>query len=351
MPNDTLVKLDQPNDIFQALVAQTITPQNTPFQSVDWFKNSLNQKNVSFLTEDAKQGKITMHLQCAKQFGLKIKEFAGEPYIQYNDVWRDGEQPVETFLSNSLASLKRDGVVALYLHNVREDAHIFEYCKKNGVITDKKQAPRLNLGDYSDFDAYLSSMSKTTRKKFRRIHDKFECEFKKYSGDQLTKERVAEVINLKQDQLNQNGLSSRIFVDSQKVQQLIDLLSTPSNDYKTIISVLKCNGKIAAGSVSFVKDNIFYAYMIGLNADFSKDSPGNHLMLLNIKAAFSEGLNYFDLLSPASTYKFRWTKGNATNSCDFLLPLNMVAKLYAVIYLKHVRKWAKKLYFTIKAIF
>lgn len=330
--------IDNAQGITDILSQIALTDQNSVFPSAYWFRHHVDEHNISFTATDA-DGVIqqALHLRIYKKLGFTIAETAGQPFSQYSDVINNSGQPADDFFKQALQSLKAKGVDALHLHNVRQDAHIINYCQANGTILEDKQAPWIDLAAYEDYPAYFNSTSKTTRKIYRKFFRDLDVETNTYVDEQITRELVIEVINLKAAQLESQGLSSRVFADADNMQQLIDIFSTPTSDFKTHIGTCRADGKLVAAGVSHVKGQTFYGYIIAMDVDYTRFSPGNSLVLGNIEWAYQNGIAIFDFLAPADHYKFKWTKDNATPAYDVLLPMSAKGRFYGSIYLKKLR--------------
>ena len=321
---------------------------NNVFASGHWLLGNVGKKNISMVNMQGTKIVNALHLKHNYFFGANIAEIVGEPFIQYNDIISNDAAGVEQFLNNTHDALPTNNISALHLRNVRIDAKIYSYCQKFGMVIKENNAPCLDMTKFKNFDEYLASMSKSTRKTYRNFFKKLNVEHQYYINDEITKDLAKQIIKLKTDQLALIGQSSRAFAQDINIEKLINLVSTPSDDFKTIASITKCNGKLASASISFVKGKNYYGYVLAMGSDFSKYCPGNNQILLNIKWAFDNGLEYFDLLSPEDDYKLRWTKGRSIPVYDFLIPMNKRGKIYGHLYLKTIRPILKSIYLFLK---
>ena len=339
---------DQLSGLLDSKVVAPNEDENNMFSSPHWFENGPDQNIFSFFEGAEDQGSNAIHVKFGQTFGLKFAEIAGEPYIQYNDMIKKGTQSVDGFLDYFLNYLKTNKIDALHLHNVRSDAHIFEYCQANGIILAQKMAPFLNISNYAKFDDYLASLSKQSRYTFRKLARTRDCEFNVYVDDEISRGLVDYILAQKATQLELRGETSRLFADQEKVEQLADRLSTPSVDYKTYVSTLKIDGVIASSSVFFIKNNKLYFYILAMDDDYAKLSPGNSLVLKNIETAFALDCQIFDFLAPNDVYKLKWSRGDAIQVYDILLPVSIRGKLIGLGYLKFIRPILKKVYLSVK---
>lgn len=319
------------------------------FQSAYWLANSIDENNISFTATNS-DGKIckALHVKIRRKFGFKIAELADEPYGQYSDVVSTDGQPSDEFFEKSLDYLKANGVDAMHLLNVRADANIYQYCQKHGETLADKQAPWIDLKAYENYEAYFNSASKTTRKIYRKFFRDLDVETKSYIDEEISPELVEEVLQLKSKQLANNGQTSRVFADEKNVACLAEIFTNPTPDFKTHIGTCRCDGKMVAAAISHVKGNVYYGYIIAMDVEYTRFSPGNAQVLLNIEWAYENGIEIFDFLAPADNYKFKWTHKNYAKANDVLLPMSVKGKFYGSIYLQKLRPVLKSAYIKLK---
>ncbi|PCI88150.1 MAG: hypothetical protein COB24_03390 [Hyphomicrobiales bacterium] len=319
--------------------------QNTVFASGSWFRNLINDDNISFIAQD-QNGQVgqALHLNLKRKFGFCIAEMAGEPFTQYSDAISYNQQSIDGFLKNCLTHLADIQVDALHLRNVRADAHIIEYCQKNGRIMAEKQAPWVDLTQFENYEAYFNSLSKTTKKTYRRLFRELDAQYNVYLDDEITRELIDEIIELKSMQLDEHGKSSRVFADLQNLKQLGTILTTQTDDFNIFVSTIRCAGTMVSAAISFIKGKNYYGYIVTMDNNFIKYKPGNIHVILNIEYAYNHGITSYDFLSPADEYKYRWSKNNSIAVYDILLPMNAKGKLYGSVYLNKLRPRLKSIY-------
>ncbi|MBL1421739.1 MAG: GNAT family N-acetyltransferase [Alphaproteobacteria bacterium] len=337
-------KTNQPTNLSNGKSVNHNDDENNVFSFPHWFEDSPEEKNHSLFEGVEDNGVNSIYVKFDRTLGIKSAEMAGEPYIQYNDMMKNGSQSVGDFLDHFLKHLKANKVDLLHLHNVRRDAHIFDYCQANGVILEEKLAPFINLGNFANYDEYFSSLGKNSRYASNKIFRTRECEYNLYADQQIDAELVEFVLAQKAAQLELRGETSRLFADQAKVAQLVTKLSTPSADYKTYISTFKIDGAIASSSVFFVKKNKVYFYILAMDNEFAKLSPGNHIVLKNIEAAFELNCTIYDFLAPNDVYKLKWSRGDDMPVYDILVPITVKGKLIGLGYFKFIRPILKKIY-------
>ena len=341
--------ITDPKNIQQTVDQIELSNQNTIFSSAYWFRNSIGQDNISYTATDA-GGTVqqALHLTLKRKLGFCIAEMAGEPFTQYNDACNNGQHSIDDFFKNCLDDLKSRKIDAVHLHNVRADAHIIEYCQAHGLGVAEKHAPWIDLTKFENYEVYFNSLSKTTRKTYRRLFRELDTEFKVYIDAEITAELVNEIIALKAKQLGEHGKSSRVFADPQNLKQLTEILTTQTNDFKTFVSTVRCDGQLASAAISHIKDDHYYGYIVAMDNGFIKYSPGNAHVILNVEYSYNHGITNYDFLSPADEYKYRWSKNNSIAVYDILLPMSAKGKLYGSIYLNKLRPMLKSIYLNVK---
>lgn len=340
--------INRPSDLSDGKNIIHNDDENNVFSSPHWFEDGIAKNRFSFFEGSEDEGANAIHVKFSRTLGLKFAEMAGEPYIQYNDMIKNGTQPVDNFLDYFTKYLKTNRVDVLHLHNVRRDAHIFDYCQANGVILQQKMAPFLNMSNYADFDGYLNSLSKQSRYAYKKLFRTHDCEYNLYVDEQISPELIEYILAQKASQLDLRGETSRLFADQAKIAQLATKLSTPSADYKTYVSTFEINGVIASSSVFFIKNNKVYFYILAMDDDFAKLSPGNHIVLKNIETAFGLNCQVFDFLAPNDVYKLKWSRGDAMPVYDILLPITTKGYIVGFGYLKYIRPVLKKVYLSVR---
>ncbi|PCI88151.1 MAG: hypothetical protein COB24_03395 [Hyphomicrobiales bacterium] len=341
-------KITQPTNLSADKTVIHNDDENNVFSCPHWFEDGTERENSSLLEGIEDDGINSIHVKFNRTLGIKSAEMAGEPYIQYNDMIKNGAQSVDDFLDYFLKHLKVNKVDVLHLHNVRRDAHIFDYCQANGVILEEKFAPFINLGNYADYDEYFNSLGKQSRYAFNKLFRTHECEYNLYADEQIDAELAEFVLAQKAAQLELRGETSRLFADKAKIAQLVIKLSTSSADYKTYISTFKIDGVIASSSVFFIKNNKIYFYILAMDDEFAKLSPGNHVVLKNVEAAFELNCTIYDFLAPNDVYKLKWARGDEMPVYDILVPITVKGKLVGLSYLKFIRPILKIIYLFVK---
>lgn len=322
--------------------------ENGPFASPHWYKNAYSDDHLFYMESGDLNGNNSIHVKTQKKCTTNLAEIAGEPFIQYNDMTKNGDQSTESFLNNFMQFLNKKNVDALHLHNVREDAHIYEYCRQNGIVIASKKAPWVKLDEFENFEAYIKSLSKNRRYMFKRLPRKQECSYKTYVDQQITEEVAQLVIAQKLKQLNSRGETSRLFADKAKVKQLVNMLTHKSPDFQTYVSLLYIDSVLASSSVFFVKNKRVYYYILAMDDAYAKLSPGNYIVLENIRLAYERGCTVFDFLAPEDAYKLKWAKDSFTPAYDILLPITVKGRIYGQLYLKLLRPMLKKIYLAVQ---
>lgn len=326
---------------------------NNVFTSYHWHNNSGGAQTVAISTKPHQDAEAYLNLHIKRNLGIRIAEMSGEPIIQYNDITNSNGEDASTFKKILLERLKQNNVDLLYFHNVRSDSNLFQQIKDIGEVIVHKQAPFINLTEFSSLDDFLKSLSPNTRKSKRRalkkLESAYQVSFEILIDGQISAGLFDQVMSLKKAQLTRMGLTSRLFESQTKITALKNIILKPNKDFQCIFSLLKCDGKIAAAEIGYLADGIYYSFLGAMDDEFSSSSPGSCQLLKTIEWALQNNVKIFDLLAPEDNYKFSWTIGRYAEVYDIILPLSLKGKLIGKPYLKTIRPLLKKAYLYLKA--
>ena len=239
-----------------------------------------------------------------------------------------------------------------YFRNVRENSLLHKWLEDKGTITATKLAPFVDLTDMNSMADYYAFLSAKTRKSRRRrakkLAAKFVVEFSTFMDTDIEPDLVDQVLNLKKLQLARSGLSSRLFSSEQKLNRLKNLILSGDKSFKAVISVLKCDGRIAAAEIGYLYGDTYYSFLGTMDEEFHAYSPGSCQLLKTIEWAIDNQVKIFDLLAPEDAYKFSWTRENKVKVYDILLPFSLKGRLFGNVYYRVLRPRLKQFYFWYK---
>lgn len=322
-----------------------------------WHKNISNvdhntamQMHVSVPIDAQNSRSLTVVLKSTKW--LKHAELLGEPLIQYNDFESTIAVNAGSINHDFADEMTKNKVDYCYFRNVREHSGLHNWLKDKGTITATKLAPFIDLTDMNSMADYYAFLSAKTRKSRRRrakkLAAKFVVEFSTYMDTDIEPDLVDQVLNLKKLQLAKFGLSSRLFSSEQKLNQLKNLVLSGDKLFKAVVSVLKCDEKIAAAEIGYLYKDTYYSFLGTMDEDFHAYSPGSCQLLKTIEWAIDNQVKIFDLLPPEDAYKFSWARENKTIVYDILLPFSLKGRLFGNVYYRILRPRIKQIYFWYK---
>lgn len=328
------------------------------FTLSQWHRNQANSKAVAddCLVVETKTDDVVnaaLSLQLTQRLGFKIAELSGEPIIQYNDLYSEAEPNLATFNQALTQKMHQKNVDLIYFHNVRHDSGLYQLLENTGIITMVKKAPYIDLSEMNGLDDYYKSLSAKTRKSRRRSLKKLEAQFNveyvTIIDQDIDLDLVDQVIKLKKNQLERLGLSSRLFANEEKMQELEGIILAPNKPFKCIFSLLKCDDKIAAAEIGYLHQDVYYSFLGTMDEDFYSYSPGGCQLLKTIEWALQNHVKIFDLLAPEDDYKTSWAGEQSMMVYDIMLPFTAKGKLFGKLYYKSLRPMLKSVYLFIKS--
>ncbi|PCI88961.1 MAG: hypothetical protein COB24_00345 [Hyphomicrobiales bacterium] len=310
------------------------------FTSPHWHDTNENKSNLV--------ATASLNLHVKNMLGGRIAEMSGEPIIQYNDLAVTNDENSNILQAEILPKLEQNKIDLLYFRNVRSDSYLFQQIKNIGKIIAYKKAPFINLSQFTNLDEYLKSLSSTSRKSKRRtlkkLKTKFQVEFETLVDDQINAALFDQIIQLKKDQLKRMGLTSRLFENPAKINDLKNIILKPNKDFQCVFSLLKCDGKIAAAEIGYLFNDTYYSFLGAMDEAFQAHSPGVCQLLKTIEWAIEHKIKIFDFLAPEDAYKFSWTDNLYVEVYDFILPLSFKGKIIGNAYLRILRPLLKKIF-------
>lgn len=161
----------------------------------------------------------------------------------------------------------------------------------------------------SDWESFLAMLSKSHRKKLRRLERSFmnspQSAWHQVQTQQQFEQAWPILIDLHQrrrNRLNEPGcFASKPWASFHKelAQQLLGL-------GQLRISWLELDGSPVAAEYQFASSDTTYGYQSGLDPDRLSEQPGRLSLMLTIQQAIKEGHTAFDLLRGDETYKLKW---------------------------------------------
>ena len=280
---------------------------------------------------------------------VRIAHWLGEPMTHYGEVLVRADKNRDAMLDamwQQIAACPHFDIARL--NHVREDALVSDYLMQHGAILVEEEAVSLKLSSFDDWDAleawYMGENSRNTRRR-RKQSNRYlsgmgDIEMVELKDPAVVSTAIDDVLRFKAMWLEQNGLRSSTFADPVVLDLLHDLVITQEDDLHAFLFRMTINGEPAAYDVGFLSNGRYVQHIGSYNPDYSRGSPGNHLMERSMDLLLQQGVKWFDLMAPAYDYKLKWGSHRDTVRA-FALPVSLSGKLYMKLYLQGLRPGLK----------
>jgi CelD/BcsL family acetyltransferase involved in cellulose biosynthesis len=320
------------------------------FQSFNWnwhWANHLlgtltSKRSLAILTA-RREGELVMiwPLVAERAHGLTILSWMGEPISQYGDIIADDSidlgalQAAWKFLCTTLKpDLAR-------LNKTRADAAITPLLDGlGGTITQRLEAPFLDLTSAATFEDYEQRYStkarKNRRRYWRRIEEQGDVAVRQFHEGPDAAAILDEAITVKRAWLAHKGLVSPALADERTRRFFHDVASSTQRPIACRVSTITCNGVNAAFEVGFACKGHMAIHILAYSLEFEKQSVGVLLLEAMLRASMGAGIKTYDLLAPRADYKMDWADGVVAVN-DHALAMTVKGRVYAQGYLALVR--------------
>jgi CelD/BcsL family acetyltransferase involved in cellulose biosynthesis len=174
----------------------------------------------------------------------------------------------------------------------------------------------------NSFDLFIEQLSykkrKYVRRGLRKLEESFKVEFSDYSDPKHCAEGMQHLFVLHQKKWTAIGQIG-VFSDSAIRNFHLEIAEVFSKKNWLFLSVLKLSEKPVAAEYGFRYNSKYYAYLPGVDPDFSKYSVGNMLFILIVEKLIKEGIGKYDFLRGAEQYKDYW---NAISKLNYQVTLS-----------------------------
>ena len=287
---------------------------------------------------------LVLPLLVERMAGLRQLAFMGAPVSQYSDalVGADDAALLDDAWDAACATLRPDLV---RLVKVRADAMIAPLLAAKGFrVTAQEEAPAATLSaapTYADFENRFSSkLRKNRRRQLRRLEERGPVDIVWHTGSDAAADAVRLAMTLKRAWLNSRGLISRAFADTRIDAFFADAASSMTRPCGVGISVLQSAGESADVAISVTCKGRRAIHILSYALKFEKVGAGNHHLEVALQKAYTDGIEVYDFLAPRHAYKMEWADTVVLVS-DHALAMSRLGRLYADIYLAHVREGLK----------
>jgi CelD/BcsL family acetyltransferase involved in cellulose biosynthesis len=271
-------------------------------------------------------------LQLRRASGHALLMDLGDPVNQYSGVVMaascDPLSVVERLFGAARSIVGADGLLLRKTHVGRPLANTLAL---HGFKTGQGDAaPFVTLKGYSSFDAFYKTVLSRTRRNVRLGRERFEAvgqvEHHVCWGADEVSAALAQAMRLKQEWLDENGLTSTAFSDPTFRPMIEALARGEALGVELVAMVLSVNGQPASIHWGFVANKRYYLFMTARNQEFDEHAPGKLHFDYALKDCHALGLEIVDLLAPAVRYKLDWTK-RVDEIQDYAVPFTWRGRL------------------------
>jgi CelD/BcsL family acetyltransferase involved in cellulose biosynthesis len=290
---------------------------------------------------------LILPLLVERAAGLRQLAFMGAPVSQYGDVLVDDATHSAELLERAWTFVLQVAKPDLVrLAKVRADATLAPMLATKGFkATSTEEAPAATLSGaptYADFEQRFSAkLRKNRRRQLRRLEERGPVQIKVLHGTADAAGAARATMTLKRAWLNSRGLMSKAFADVRIDAFFADAVASTNRPCGVAISQLASNGECADVSISVTCKGRRAIHILAYALKFEKVGAGNHHLEVALQSAYADGIKVYDFLAPRHEYKMEWAD-TVVSVSDYALALSPLGKLYADIYLAHVREAVKR---------
>lgn len=295
-----------------------------------------------------RDGRLVMvwPLVTEKVAGITKLVWMGDPVSQYGDVLvEEADDTLDLLRSAWTFIVATSGADIVRLRKVRADAAIAPLLGEVGAtITQRLQAPYLDLASaksFSEYEQRYSSQSRRNRRRhMRRLEERGPVAFESYTGGKDATQLANLALSLKRAWIKDRGLVSPALTDPRMARFFADVSEGAARPAGCSVSVLRSKGEVAAIEIAVRCKDHTAIHVIVYNLKFEKWGAGALLMEDRIRQAMASGAATFDLMAPGDKYKMDWAD-KTVGVVDWAAPLTLAGRTYVRLYLGFVRNGAK----------
>jgi CelD/BcsL family acetyltransferase involved in cellulose biosynthesis len=277
----------------------------------------------------------------ARRGGLRVASFLGDPLAQYGDALLAREASPRAAWLALEGLFAHGGIDALQLRRVRADAAILPALSSLAKLVGRSlEAPYADLTAAASVEALLFEIggAKQRRERARsrrRLAEKGTLVFDALRGPEAIG-LVREAFAAKSEWLARRGFASAV-IDDPKAVDAFARLAAEGDDGRSVVALrLTVGGEPAAYEVGLVHGGAYHAYLGVVTEPLEAFSPGKTLMEETLAWCRANGVDTYDLLSPADAYKRQWSNGTVPVH-DFAAPVTLAGRLYVEAWLTRLR--------------
>lgn len=280
-------------------------------------------------------------LVLVSRLGFRVLHWMGEPVSQYGDVLIDPAHRSAAVLKFGWQqAMRMSAADALHLRKVRSDADTVPWLQVHRArITQREQAPYLDLASAPTFEAFEERYSAKSRKNRRRLYRRLqglgEVRIDHFRAGSDARAAARDAIDLKRRTLDDAGRLAVALQDPRFKAFFQDAAEGSTHACGCRVTRLSVAGHLVASSVDVNFKAYRAAHIIVHDPEFAACGPGLHLIEDWLRTAYADGVARLDLLAPAHAYKWDWADG-AVDVNDYAMAASLPGQLFVAL-LAHAR--------------
>lgn len=320
------------------------------FQTFNWNWHWANvylskPSDGSFAVVTARRnGRLVMvwPLVVERSFGLRVLSWMGAPVSQYGDVLAEQGPRLMPMLRETwnylIAAIQPD---AVKLNKTRADSIVAPLLAElGGIITQREEAPYLDLASAPTYAAYEERLSIKDRKNRRRHHRRLQeagsVEVLTLAEGPDAADLAGKAVAMKRKWLGARGLVSPAVSDDRFAVFFRAAAGSVERPCGVRVSALTCAGTPTAMEIGLACRDRIAVHVLAYDTAFEKSGPGGVLMEVLLAARLNEGVAIVDMMAPGGGYKRDWADASV-GVLDHAIGISAAGVVYARAYLGFAR--------------
>ena len=280
---------------------------------------------------------MVLPLVICGEFSVRQLRFMGEPVSQYGDVLAEEGEAADALIRSATEHLQTLRADVVLLRKVRADSRLLPFLETLAArVTDRQDAPCIDLPANQDLQAFLSrycaKARKNRRRHRRRLAEAGSIDYRCATTGAEAASAIRLAIARKRHQLKQQGRIAPAYASTHLEEFMAAVAGDCGRPAGASVSWLTVDGTPIAHTVCFVAKSHAAAHITVYDPEFERFGPGILLLEDVIADALSKGVRTYDLLAPAARYKTDWATRTVA-VCDHALPLTALGRAYCSLYL------------------
>ena len=361
---DSLASMDGIRSEWQAL-EQRAADSLAYFQSYDWCRNWC----AHYATGDASRPAIRIYaghlagrlvivwpmMLTGDRYAVRKLVALTEPHSQYGNILIDPDAAAAGIAADLIETCwrtirRREKADAIILDSVPEAALPEGLCANAGLTAlpvGLNSAMDLTRFDGS-YEMYRAGLKSTTRRSRNKRRNKLaalgQLDYRvHFGGTPEYAELIGIGIAMKRVWLEETGRPTQALNLPHVTEFLASLSNTASGDNGAVAAALTLDGRPIAVEIGFLYHRRFYSYLGAFDWALRDYSPGKVQLEEALKWCLERGIEVYDLLGDASSYKSDW--------CNLTTPLTTYRAANTMYGRAYLSVWRDKLRPALKRAF